>query len=131
MQKKETDYMPPKVSQFGKFMWACPVLFMFGVRLGSLPLVIVAGSYGGCVHWTPPFLVDLVFHILLNNRFSELITILSLIYNKVKSVSWIFILFRFIHIYMNYLYYQTSMRKQLSYLTEARYLHSGARKCLQ
>jgi hypothetical protein len=42
----------------------CPVLFSFGVRLGSLPLVLVAGSYGGCVHWTLPFLVDLVFHIL-------------------------------------------------------------------
>jgi hypothetical protein len=27
-------------------------------------LVLVAGSYGGCVHWTPPFLVDLVYHIL-------------------------------------------------------------------
>jgi hypothetical protein len=28
----------------------CPVLFLFGVRLGSLPLVLVAGSYGGSVH---------------------------------------------------------------------------------
>jgi hypothetical protein len=35
----------------------CPVLFLFWVRLGSLPLVLVAGSRGGCVHWTPPFLV--------------------------------------------------------------------------
>jgi hypothetical protein len=42
----------------------CPVLFLFGVCLGSLPLVLVAGSHGGCVHWTPPFLVDLVYHIL-------------------------------------------------------------------
>jgi hypothetical protein len=42
----------------------CPVLFLFGVRLGSLPLVLVAGSHGGCVHWTPPFLVHLVYHIL-------------------------------------------------------------------
>jgi hypothetical protein len=42
----------------------CPVLFLCGVRLGSLPLVPVAGSNGGCVHWTPPFLVDLVYHIL-------------------------------------------------------------------
>jgi hypothetical protein len=24
--------------------------FLFGVRLGFLPLVLVAGSYGGCVH---------------------------------------------------------------------------------
>jgi hypothetical protein len=31
----------------------CPYLFLLGVRLGSLPLVLVAGSYGGCVHWTP------------------------------------------------------------------------------
>jgi hypothetical protein len=36
--------------------------------IGSLPLVLVAGSYGGCVHWTPPFLVDLVFHILQVKR---------------------------------------------------------------
>jgi hypothetical protein len=28
----------------------CPVLFLFGVRLGSLPLVLFAGSFGGCVH---------------------------------------------------------------------------------
>jgi hypothetical protein len=28
----------------------CPVLFLFGVRLGSLPLFLVAWSYGGCVH---------------------------------------------------------------------------------
>jgi hypothetical protein len=35
----------------------------FRVRLGSLPLVLVAGSYGGCVHWTQPFLDDLVYHI--------------------------------------------------------------------
>jgi hypothetical protein len=42
----------------------CPVLILFGVRLGSLPLALVAGSYGGCVHWTPPFLVDPVYHIL-------------------------------------------------------------------
>jgi hypothetical protein len=28
-----------------------------------LPLVLVAGSCGGYVHWTPPFLVDLVYHI--------------------------------------------------------------------
>jgi hypothetical protein len=27
----------------------CPVLFLFGVRLGSLPLVVVAGSCVGCV----------------------------------------------------------------------------------
>jgi hypothetical protein len=42
----------------------CPVLFLFGVLLGSLPLALDAGSCGGCVHWTPPFLVDLVYHIL-------------------------------------------------------------------
>jgi hypothetical protein len=35
------------------------------VLLGSLPLVLVAGSCDGCVHWTPPFLVDLFYHILL------------------------------------------------------------------
>jgi hypothetical protein len=29
----------------------------------STSLVLVAGSCGGCVHWTPPFLVDLVYHI--------------------------------------------------------------------
>jgi hypothetical protein len=28
----------------------CPVLFLCGVLLGSLPLVLVAGSGGGCVH---------------------------------------------------------------------------------
>jgi hypothetical protein len=47
-----------------KVIWRlCLVLFLFVVHLGSLPLVFVAGSYGGCVHWTPPFLVDLVYHI--------------------------------------------------------------------
>jgi hypothetical protein len=35
----------------------------------SLPLVLVAGSYVGCVHWTPPFLVDLVYHILFSGCF--------------------------------------------------------------
>jgi hypothetical protein len=34
------------------------------VRLGSLPLVLVAGSCGGCVRWALPFLVDLVYHVL-------------------------------------------------------------------
>jgi hypothetical protein len=43
----------------------CP--FLFGVRLGTLPLVIVAGSCRGCVHWTPSFLLDLVYHILSIN----------------------------------------------------------------
>jgi hypothetical protein len=38
----------------------------FGVLLGSLPLALVAGSGGGCVHWMPPFFVDLVYHILTN-----------------------------------------------------------------
>jgi hypothetical protein len=28
----------------------------------SLSLVFFARSFGGCVHWTPPFLVDLVYH---------------------------------------------------------------------
>jgi hypothetical protein len=37
--------------------------FCLGVLLGSLPLALVTGSGGGCVHWTPPFLVDLVYHI--------------------------------------------------------------------
>jgi hypothetical protein len=37
------------------------------VRLGSLPLVLLAGSCGGCVHWTPPFLLILfvIFDIYL------------------------------------------------------------------
>jgi hypothetical protein len=39
--------------------------FLFGVRLGSLLPVIVAGSYGGCVHWKPLFLVDLIIFYLL------------------------------------------------------------------
>jgi hypothetical protein len=41
----------------------CPVLVLFRVLLGSLSLVLVAGSCGGCVHRTPPILVDHVYHI--------------------------------------------------------------------
>jgi hypothetical protein len=36
---------------------------MFRVLLGSWSLALVAGSCGGCVHWMPPFLLDLVYHI--------------------------------------------------------------------
>jgi hypothetical protein len=41
-------------------------LWMGTSDLGSLPLALVTGSDGGCVHWTPPFLVDLVYHIVCN-----------------------------------------------------------------
>jgi hypothetical protein len=39
-----------RISRSGRNVKLVPVLFMFGVRLGSLPLILVAGSYGGCVH---------------------------------------------------------------------------------
>jgi hypothetical protein len=42
----------------------CPALFLFGVLLGSLPLPLVAGSGGSCVHWTPPFLYLLILFII-------------------------------------------------------------------
>jgi hypothetical protein len=42
----------------------------FGVLLSFLTLALVTGSGGGCVHWTPPFLDDLVYHIwCTSNRF--------------------------------------------------------------
>jgi hypothetical protein len=43
--------------------------FCFGVLLVSLPLALVTGSGWYCVHWTPPFLDDLVSHILLNSEY--------------------------------------------------------------
>jgi hypothetical protein len=36
-----------------------PVQFLLGVLKGSLPLVLVAGSFRGSVYWTSPFLVDI------------------------------------------------------------------------
>jgi hypothetical protein len=62
------------------FSALCPVLFFFGVLLGSLSLALVAGSGGGCVHWTPPFLVDLVYHISLHK-----IIIIMPISNKIEK----------------------------------------------
>jgi hypothetical protein len=48
---------------------SCPGFVL--VLLGSLPLVLVAGSCRGCVHWTPPFLVNCVNHILLELFFQH------------------------------------------------------------
>jgi hypothetical protein len=41
------------------------ILILFGVRLGFLSLVLVAGSCWGCVHWTPPILF-IIFTSLYN-----------------------------------------------------------------
>jgi hypothetical protein len=51
---------------------------------------LVAGSYGGCVHWTPPFLVDLVYHIFLtrlSNRSSCSTVTISKLNQTIKQHS--------------------------------------------
>jgi hypothetical protein len=49
----------------------CPVLLLFWIRQGSSPLVLVAVSCGVCFNLTPPFLVDLVYHISIKRDRSD------------------------------------------------------------
>jgi hypothetical protein len=60
----------------------------FWVLLGSRPLVLVARSCGCCVHWTPPFLVDLVYHIFI---------IWKIIWHKIM-----FICIKYVYVYCIY-----------------------------
>jgi hypothetical protein len=46
--------------------WSGMFCFCFGSSLAPCRWSCVTGSCGGCVHWTPPFIVDLVFHIIFN-----------------------------------------------------------------